>query len=122
MLDFGAVLLVGLLTAACNRQGPSGQPSAPGRSSAQQAYLVIESEQYGGDTIVGILHVSAAEAYFEDGIRKTSLIIAAPIVGLDAAHLKAEAAQSVRASAGKMVHARGDLQGSILWDATVVLD
>lgn len=79
----------------------------------------MESDRYGEDEIAGVLHVSASDAYFEAAGRRITVIQASPVVASGTERLKAEAAQSLRAVAGRRVRARGDLQGSILWDATI---
>ncbi len=90
-----------------------------GSTATENTIRVTESAQYAGDEIVGVLSVTTSAAYFEGGTRRISLIQVSPVVAVDAETLKAQAAQALRMFSGKHVRARGDLQGSILWDATV---
>jgi len=107
---------------------PSPSPSVPsstlprdepGSTATESAIRVMESAQYAEDEIVGVLYVTTSAAYFEGGTRRISLIQTSPVVAADAETLKAQAAQALRLFSDRHVRARGDLQGSILWDATV---
>ena len=88
------------------------------REPAGSGVRLTESARYGEDEIVGVLQVSGSDAYFQAGGRRISLIHASPFVAVGPELLKAQAAESLRWVSGKKVRARGDLQGSILWEAT----
>jgi hypothetical protein len=113
-------LLLGMVGgSACQQRQAAGRSGGADSIATDPGFRVAESSRYGEDEIVGTLYVSTSAAYFEGGGRRISLIRASPVVAVDAVMLKAQAAQVFRSLSGKHVRARGDLQGSILWDATV---
>lgn len=87
----------------------------------QAPVQIAESEVFGKDSVVGLLHVTNAAAYFQNAGNKIRLIQAAPVVAMGPEALMAEAATALRPLAGQYVWARGELKGDILWSAEVNL-
>jgi hypothetical protein len=108
-----------ICTTACQQKQADGRNGGAEATATEPAFRVAESTRYGEDEIFGMLHVSTSAAYFEGGGRRISLIQASPVVAVDTEMLKSQTAQALRVVSGKHVRARGELQGSILWDATV---
>ena len=96
-------------------RGAEAQPSPRGSATLR----ITESQEHGQDEIVGVLHVTPSEAYFEDGGTRIPLIGGSMVMSMGAREMTARTAQALRDLAGQRVVARGELQGSVLWEAQV---
>lgn len=89
-----------------------GQPP-PSRTT------VHDSNVYGKDSLVGVLHVAGEVAYIQDGATTIRLIQADAVVPTGSQALMADAARALRNLDAHVVWARGELKGDIMWGATV---
>ena len=105
--------VVGGAVTSCAPHPVSDERSAP------VATQVAESSRYGGDRVVGILHVTTREGYFDYGRRRIHLIGAPPMTAVGLKELMIRTAADLQPLTGKRVRAQGDLQGDILWEAHV---
>lgn len=105
------VLALALGAAACGHPGGGADGGLrPSRPSAE-----------GPDQVIGVLHVTATEAYIERGAHRLRLIEEPPQTAMTVEELLARTAESLRRFDGTRVRATGSLQGTILWSARVEL-
>lgn len=109
------LLLMSLVVTACR--------SRPGNETgyATKGTRLEESSRYGDDRAVGLLHVTAREAYLNYSGRRILLIAAPPMTAVSPKELLFRTAGDLQHLSGKQVRAQGDLQGSILWGTRVTL-
>jgi hypothetical protein len=88
-------------------------------SGGGTALRIDEGTGYATDQVTGVLHVTAAEAYFEDGSKRISLIQDPPMTAVGHEELMARTALALRELDGQPVRARGELQVAMLWEARV---
>jgi hypothetical protein len=80
---------------------------------------VEESSRYGDDRVIGLLHVTTSEAYFEYNGRRIVLVAASPMTAVSPQALMTRTPGDLQHLSNKRVRAQGDLQGDILWGAQV---
>jgi hypothetical protein len=108
---FGIAALCGM--GSC--RPTNDEESKEGETSVQ----IVESTVFGKDSVVGRLHVTDSAAYFQSGAKRIRLIQAAPMVAMGSEALMADAARALRPLVGRLVWARGELNGDIMWRVEV---